>query len=78
MRAANFFIEDREQRKPILDKFKSDYVMTTITLVLALASEIQIEFNYQLSERLKYIWSILNPFWGEAKELYDYRYATLL
>ena len=78
MHSANVFIEDREQRSRILNKFRSDYVMMTITLVLALISEIQIEINYNLSERLRYVWGILNPFWEEAKELYDFRYASLL
>jgi len=61
-----------------LKKYKSDCVITTISLVLALLSEIEGEFHFGRAERLRYIWVTLSGFSGVAKELYEFRYGDVL
>jgi hypothetical protein len=62
----------------VLDESRSDDVFTTITLVVALLSELEIEFRFGLTDRLKYVWGIIQEYWGEAKDLYTRRYGTAL
>jgi hypothetical protein len=47
-------------------------------LVLAFASEIEIECGFGLSGRLKYVWTVLAGYFGLAKELYDPWYSARL
>ncbi len=77
-RFSNFIDADEKDRTNRLMKYKSDCVMTTISLVLALLSEIECEMRFDLSVRLKYVWGILSNFYGEAKELYELRYLNKL
>ncbi len=71
--------EDRDVREKLLEKFKSDNVLTTITLVLTLVSEIELELRFGLAERGKYMWTMLRTHKrGEAAEIYDLRYKGLL
>lgn len=77
-RAMHFLNKNREQQDRDLGKFRSDCFTVTIALVLALLSEIQVELRYDLQERLKYIWGVLNPGFLMVRELYEYRYERLL
>jgi hypothetical protein len=62
----------------VLRKLKSDSVGTAIIILVAILSELQIELDWDLSPRLKYVWGILNPYMGIAQELYDFRYRDRL
>ena len=77
-RAAHLLNPDEGQRQNRLRKYKSDCVMTSLVLVLALLSEIECEFRYGRSERLRYVWKLLAGFSGEADEVYKLRYADRL
>ena len=77
-RSMHFLDKNREQRNRDLNKFRSDCFTVTIALVLAVLSEIQIELGYDLKERLKYVWGVLNPGFLMVRELYKYRYEKLL
>jgi hypothetical protein len=77
-RSMHFLNKDREQRDRNLDKFRSDCFTVTVALVLAVLSEIQIELQYDLAERLKYIWGVLKPGFLMVRELYEYRYEKSL
>jgi len=68
---------DDKQRESLLD-FKSQCLTTTVTLLLALISEIEVIAKFGLQERISYIWGLLIQYWGDAKGLYDMRYAKLL
>jgi len=70
--------DKHENREEMLRKYKSDQVSITITLLLALASEIEAHFLFGLAERIKYVWCILNAYSIAARELYDRRYSALL
>ncbi|MGA8556987.1 MAG: hypothetical protein WB630_21455 [Candidatus Acidiferrales bacterium] len=49
----------------------------TITLMLALASELEAYFKFGLRERIQYLWGLTVPVIVLAKEVYDKRYAAL-
>jgi hypothetical protein len=67
-------IDDPALRRNVLTKLKSDAVGTSLVLMMALMSEIELELRYGLANRLKYVWSVLNPYYLIAKEVYDFRY----
>ena len=54
--------------------------MTSLTLLLALLSELATDAcaSDALKTRASYFWGMLNPFWGQAKELWELRYESLL
>lgn len=59
-----------------LDQFRNEQVWLAIILLLALTSEIDMHFKYDLNNRLKYIWGLIIPSNEKAKELYERRYET--
>lgn len=61
-----------------LRKYKNSQVGQTVSLILALASEVEAYFNFGLRERAQYLWGLATPYIVVAKELYDKRYASLL
>lgn len=62
-----------------LDKHRSDCVMVTAVLLLAVLSEIQIEAQWpDMGPRLQYVWSLVGSVWEQAKELLEMRYADRL
>jgi len=77
-RSMHFLNKDQEQRDRDLDKFRSDCLAVTITLVLAILSEIQVELGYDLAQRLKYLWGVLRPGFLMTRELYEFRYENSL
>jgi hypothetical protein len=70
--------DDSKPRIAMMEKHRSDGVFTTVSIVLALISEIISEFRFELTDRALYLWHVLNPVCGDAKELYDRRYSALL
>jgi hypothetical protein len=61
-----------------LRKHKSDVVATAIVLLLALASELEVDLRYGLADRLKYVWGVLNPYFLMSKEIFERRYEARL
>jgi len=59
-------------------KFESDAVYTGILFLLMILSEIEASCNYSLKQKLRYIWTILNSYFGEAEDYYRLRYDVLL
>ena len=57
-----------------LEKFRNEQVWLAIILLLALTSEIDMHFKYDLDKRIKYIWGIIIHYNEKAKELYEKRY----
>jgi hypothetical protein len=76
-RARHLLEENDEARQRGLDKYRSDCMFTTLTLLLALISELEIGLRLNLAERCKYLWVLLDV-WGPAQELYAERYAKVL
>jgi hypothetical protein len=80
MKRASVLILDRHdpERERALRKNKYSWVGQTITLMLAMASELEANFEFGLRERVRFIWGLTVPVIVVAKELYDKRYAALL
>src|SRR6266550_1109674 len=54
-----------------MDKVRSDNFLIATFMVLAFASEIEIECRFGLSDRLKYVWTVLAGYAKGAQTLYD-------
>jgi hypothetical protein len=61
-----------------LDKMRSDQFFAATLMVLAFASEIELEFHYGDTQRLVYVWTFLAEHLGMAKDLYEPWYRTRL
>ncbi len=61
-----------------MDKVRSDNFFVATFMALAFASEIEIECRFGLSDRLKYVWTVLAGYAYGAKTLYDKWYSTRL
>ncbi|MDA8100216.1 MAG: hypothetical protein M0042_11395 [Nitrospiraceae bacterium] len=59
-------------------KQKSDVMAVSTVLLLALLSEIEIEFHFGLVERLMYLWGILNSYFQVSSEIFSLRYSARL
>jgi hypothetical protein len=70
--------EKGEEREKILSKLKSDSILTVITLMVAICSEINDICHYGREEKLSYLWRILVEYWGEAKDFFERRYREML
>ena len=72
------YAEDREERDQNLDKYRSDCFATTVILLLALLTECNLGLGYDLSERCKYLWTMLSDSFPPAKKIYALRYEQRL
>ncbi len=77
-RGAALLIKPGEERTAQLEKRKSQAVFTTVTIVLALASEMEHLLQFGLGGRLAFVWGVLVKYWEEAEDLYRMRYEQLL
>jgi hypothetical protein len=66
------------ERQRALTRNKYAWVGQTITLTLALATELEAHLRFGLSGRISYLWGLTAPVIVIAKEVYDERYAALL
>ncbi len=73
---ADFY--DADTRESIREKhfplFRSRQMIRTVTLLLALMSEIEMHFNFGLAPELVALWNDVTNVQEEAKEIYDRRY----
>jgi hypothetical protein len=75
---AMYLLEDKDAELNVtLNKYRSNNMFTTVIILLALVSEIECELKLGLTERAKYVWTILSEYWGPAKEIYLQRYDSL-
>jgi hypothetical protein len=74
-----FLLLTREEgREQALLKLKSDVVFTTVTLVLAICTEVNHLCRYGRDTPLSFLWRVLVDYWEEAKDLFERRYEMLL
>lgn len=72
------FEADDIDKTRILKELKTGNVILAVTLVLAIATEINDLGNFDRTQDLSYLWGILLQNRSEAQELYDIRYRTML
>jgi hypothetical protein len=80
MRRTGFLLIARptDQDFARLAKQKSDIMVTTIIMLLALLSEIELALHFTLAERLKYLWALINGINAASLEIFNTRYHALL
>lgn len=81
MKRAGALINDyrkNPQTEENLKRYRNTQVGQTVVLILALASELETHFHFGLSERIRYVWSVVTPYIVVAKEMHEKRYASLL
>lgn len=62
-----------------LEQVRSSTIVTTVTLMVALLSEIQGILKLpSISEDLSYLWTLLGAYWKDPEDLYKRRYQSLL
>ncbi|MFI5331959.1 MAG: hypothetical protein ACHQ2F_13145 [Desulfobaccales bacterium] len=72
------FKRNRENDPREMIKQKSEIIGATVVLLLALMSEIEVEFSFGLATRLAYVWVIINSAFPQGQEIYNLRYADKL
>jgi hypothetical protein len=61
-----------------LKRYRYAQIGQALTLVLALASEIEVHFEFGLKEQALYVWNLAAPVIFVADEVYRKRYRELL
>lgn len=77
-RGGPFLLKEKAEREENLKKNKSDAIFSSVTLTLAIASEVESICRFDFAEKLKYLWTLVGGFWPEANKLYSMRYCKLL
>jgi hypothetical protein len=62
----------------VINKYRYYQFAQSVALVLALASEIEVHFEFGLRTDLQYIWAIATPVFEVVKEMHRKRYRDLL
>jgi len=65
-------------RKDELEKYRQKQIMVAITIMLAMATEIELHFNYGQREKVMFLWTILNEYSDMTKDFWVTRYSALL
>jgi hypothetical protein len=58
--------------------YRMKQIYISITLMLAIVTEIELHFKYGLDERASYLWAFFSEYSGIVKEVYEMRYKDLL
>jgi hypothetical protein len=61
-----------------LEQYRQNQLITAITLLLAIATEVDVHFKYNHTEKLKFVWTVLNEHSDMTKDFWDRRYSALL
>lgn len=75
---AMFGHEWETARKEELEQYRQKQIFVAITIMLAMATEIEIHFNYQQREKVMFLWTILREYSDMSKDFWDTRYSALL
>jgi hypothetical protein len=65
-------------RQHQLEVLRTRQVNISLTLMMAVITELELELRFGLNERAKYVWSILRDWSDEARDVYDHFYAPIL
>lgn len=67
-----------EKLNELLMRHKMSQIYSAITLMLAIISEIEIHFHYDLNQRLRFIWTVVSEYSDIAKDFWNIRYSKAL
>jgi len=68
----------QETKSLHLELRRANGAIVMFTLMLALITELELELRFGLAERAKYVWSVLNDWSPEPREVYDRFYSGIL
>lgn len=71
-------VQNDPERPEKLKRNKYGQLGQSVALVLALASEIEVHFNFGLRQQAKYVWGLAAPAIVVVEEMYNKRYNALL
>ena len=66
------------QAESNLRQFKSTQVVMTITMMLAICSELETAFHFGFRTKIAVLWGIMNAGFPLSREVHEHRYADLL
>jgi hypothetical protein len=67
-----------EKRNEFLMKDRTKQIYIAVTLMLAMASEIEAHFFYRRNEKTRYLWKFFSEHSDITKDFWETRYALLL
>jgi len=70
--------DESKERADLLEQTRSENMFASVTLMLAVVSELESELNLGLAERALYLWTLVGEYCPDAKEVYERRYQALL
>lgn len=68
--------EERVKEQVLAYRINQIYI--AVTLMLAIASEMEAHFNYGRNEKARYLWQFFSEHSDMSKDFWDARYSTLL
>jgi len=70
--------DESKKRADFFEQPLSESMFDTVTLMLAVISELESELNLGLAERACDLWTLVGEYCPGAKEVYEHRYQALL
>jgi hypothetical protein len=65
-------------RKAELEQYRQKQIIVAVTIMLAMATEIDVHFRYQQREKVMFLWTVLIEYSDITKDFWDTRYKALL
>lgn len=65
-------------RRQELEQYRQKQITVAITIMLAMATEIEVHFGYEQREKVMFLWTVLIEYSDITKDLWDTRYKALL
>jgi len=67
-----------EKLKAHLENYRHNQIYITITLMLAIASEVEGHFHFGRNQKARYLWKVFSEHSDITKDFWNVRYSTLL
>jgi len=67
-----------EKLKAHLENYRHNQIYITITLMLAIASEVEGHFHFGRNQKARYLWKVFSEHSDITKDFWDTRYSALL
>jgi hypothetical protein len=66
-----------EKREEHLEAYRQNQIFLSITIMLAMCTELEAHFHYGKRDDIRFLWTVLNQYSDMTKDLWDTRYAAL-
>lgn len=65
-------------RKDELEQYRQKQIIVAITIMLAMATEIELHFSFEQREKVMFLWTVLKEYSDMTKDFWSTRYSALL